>query len=367
MTTALPQSSVGYVTSATLSHAHQAWIALDSLSKLNPNDFFYFFISDAKENSLNELTTKCSKLNPKIIVFGIHHLKKSTQELFLKCFEFYNAFEMSNVAKYIAVQHILINQNPPHYLAFTDGDTFFLNPSSGIIGLECGDNAVLLISHLHKPFSIYDEQAFLVHGFINSGFSVFNSKHKKIHEILNWLIDRVWHLGFCAPSYSFFVDQLWVSALPILFNSHVKVLYPYQFNIAYWNLNNRLITVKNKCWMIDDQPLIMFHFSGFQFDNASQLSKHSQIQINELPYLKKLCSLYSNEIYKNNQYFKNISRSVYSTSKMSLLKRISNSPAFKNGDIFPAKNKPLFFERAGALIDKLYAKLYNFLSYKKFY
>ena len=45
-------------------------------------------------------------------------------------------------------------------------------------------------------------------------------------------------------------------------------------NVAYWNLPQRVLHQQGGLWFVGDEPLVFFHFSGYQPDRPWAVSKH---------------------------------------------------------------------------------------------
>ncbi len=70
-----------------------------------------------------------------------------------------------------------------------------------------------------------------------------------------------------------FTDQKWMDLVPGMFGSAAIVRDP-GWNVAYWNLNHRDVTMSaDGATLVNGQPLLFFHFSGFT-PGARLLSKH---------------------------------------------------------------------------------------------
>src|SRR5262249_25518156 len=60
-----------------------------------------------------------------------------------------------------------------------------------------------------------------------------------------------------------FGDQKYLDAWPDRYPS-LKIIEHKGFNLAYWNVHNYMIRFKDGAVMIDDDPLIFFHFASTQ-------------------------------------------------------------------------------------------------------
>ena len=69
-----------------------------------------------------------------------------------------------------------------------------------------------------------------------------------------------------------FVDQRWMDLTPGLFDD-VRVLRHEGYNVAYWNLKHRAVAKVAGGFDVNGVPLVSFHFSGLDVNDATALSK----------------------------------------------------------------------------------------------
>ena len=87
-------------------------------------------------------------------------------------------------------------------------------------------------------------------GWINGGFFLAQNSNDKFFTILDWLINRIFLLGYQAPNLGLSCDQTWLSLMSQLFYKDCKVLRNPSYNIAYWNIENRKINEREKVFYI---------------------------------------------------------------------------------------------------------------------
>lgn len=92
-------------------------------------------------------------------------------------------------------------------------------------------------------------------------------------RFLAWWRRRLRLFGSVDPSRGQFVDQKWLDLAPSLFPDHVVVRDP-GCNVAYWNLQERVIAGEPTALSVKGVPLRFFHFSGFDPLNPDSVSKH---------------------------------------------------------------------------------------------
>lgn len=139
-----------------------------------------------------------------------------------------------------------------------------------------GSADVVLTPHTLRPIDDDgrpSEQDFLLSGVYNLGFIGVAHRPGAI-EFLKWWERRCLALGYSDQSVGLFVDQRWIDLAPCLFDK-VMILRHAGYNVAYWNLHERSVSLVNGSWSVNQHlTLRFFHFSGISLDDGSQLSKY---------------------------------------------------------------------------------------------
>jgi hypothetical protein len=69
-------------------------------------------------------------------------------------------------------------------------------------------------------------------------------------------------MGIYEPSTGRFVDQIWLDLVVAERYGFAPLLDP-GLNVGYWNLSERALSREGSAWLVNQQPLRFFHFSGF--------------------------------------------------------------------------------------------------------
>jgi hypothetical protein len=95
------------------------------------------------------------------------------------------------------------------------------------------------------------------------------------------------------------VDQNWLNFVPLFFNN-VQVLRHPGCNVAYWNLHERRVEKKDNDYIVNEEPLIFFHFSGYSMHQPQKISKHQdRFSMDKNPVVKELFHFYHDALVTN--------------------------------------------------------------------
>jgi hypothetical protein len=143
---------------------------------------------------------------------------------------------------------------------------------------------------------ISNEICSLQHGTYNFGFfAVKGNANGKAYA--KWYRDRLIKYCWDDKINGLFTDQRWGDIAPALFNNLYIWKHP-GANVCTWNISHRIVTIQNNKYYVNGEPLLFYHFSGF--DSGAQLSAldfHSKGN----SVLYELRNWYIEEINKNGQ------------------------------------------------------------------
>lgn len=107
------------------------------------------------------------------------------------------------------------------------------------------------------------EIAMLRTGLYNLGF-IATSRSEETLKFLHWWQERLKEYCFYKPGTGLFVDQIWANLVPFYFEKVYVEKYP-GYNVCYWNLFERKISIRDDTyWVNEDYPLIFYHFSNYK-------------------------------------------------------------------------------------------------------
>jgi hypothetical protein len=109
------------------------------------------------------------------------------------------------------------------------------------------------------------------HGMFNPGFFALRRAAAARAMLRWWQETMLKHCGVDLFTHMY-VDQTWLDTVPALF-SGVHVEHGPGYNVAYWNLLQRPVT-RSAAGQFEagGEPLVFFHFSGFEPDNPACVS-----------------------------------------------------------------------------------------------
>lgn len=348
--------SINVLSVCTLSHVPYALVALRTCKKYSPEVQTHLFIADGTPDAVAQLRAAVNLSDLVLNVFIPEELSTDLQDIYLPCFDYYNAFEVSNLAKYIGLKHVLMKY-PERRCAYIDADIcFFGNIIEGI--QREVKSPILLSPHQFHPSTDDVESEYLLHGWINSGFSVFDGSDGRVHQALDWLIHRIGRRGYLAPQFGLSGDQPWLSGVPFLFADLVEIGNNAGMNVAYWNMAERVLGEADGNIQCNGEKLVFFHFSGFIGAPEGRLTKHSALSVRKDSPLEKLCASYRAELRKVDYLHSKLSSaSVLRCSKEGLSDRIRRGSMINSIYVDSPTIRRGFFSRIGVRVDAVIARL----------
>lgn len=164
-------------------------------------------------------------------------------------------------------------------------------------------NSIVLTPHISDPSEegISPATDFLRNGIYNLGFIALRNDDES-NRFLSWWNDKLMDYCFCDSRKSLAWDQKWIDFAPALFKN-VYVLRKPNYNMAFWNMANRVISEKEgEIYVNNDYKLVFFHFSHFSIHNTKYIfyiNKDINLLTEDRADMKKIVNLYANAVKKN--------------------------------------------------------------------
>ncbi len=183
----------------------------------------------------------------------------------------------------------LLKQAGCKKLVYFDPDIALINPMNDVIDL-LDTHSIVLTPHQIEPepradrMAIQDNEiASLNYGIFNLGFlAIANTPEGR--RFAQWWDDRLRDWCHDRLDIGIFVDQKWCNLVPCFFDA-VKVLRDPGYNVASWNLSQRVMRYDaTGTALINDRPLRFFHFTklGQVGDTMTQRYARDNLEIYEL-------------------------------------------------------------------------------------
>lgn len=227
----------------------RATLMIESLRRYDPSPVYVLALSDLCETILRELAL------PNVEIVPLTKLEAAYPELApLKqsrmLIEYY--FTLSPF-----LPHYLFANTDAERITYVDGDLYFFASPRPVIE-TFGEASVAITPH---RFS-FEFRNHVMYGRFNVAWISYRRSAEGLDcintykaECTAWCHDRVEDGKFGDQKYL----DTWPGRYPTL-----KIIEQKGFNLAIWNVNNYTVRLKNGAVMIDDDPLVFYHFASTQ-------------------------------------------------------------------------------------------------------
>ncbi len=183
-------------------------------------------------------------------------------------------------------------------VAYIDPDIEIFGPLDQAAALA-RQHPIVLTPHMLDPMDDDlrrpSEQDILGCGVYNLGFICVGDGSQ---PFLDWWQERLRYFAIVDFRSSLFTDQRWVDFVPGYFD-FVALRNP-AYNVGYWNLPERVLHDRDGVWYVDDEPLVFFHYSGYEPERPWAISKHlgvdPRLLFSERPDVLALCRSYGEQL-----------------------------------------------------------------------
>ena len=246
-----PDRSVAVFTSISRKYLPKARILAKTLKSFHPEWDFHILLNDAWDGST---LADVDQITP------INELRIDFFASWLFC---YDAYELSTATRPLYVK-ALLNAGYTHVIFF-DPDIAIYHSLDELID-RLGNSDVLLTPHttrqaLRENEISLTEMSMLAHGTFNLGFIAFRNT-VTAHAVADFWAYRLARYATRDYAKGLFTDQKWVNLVPVFFDN-VEVLKHEGCNVASWNISQRAIVQKDGLIYAGKDPLLFFHFSGY--------------------------------------------------------------------------------------------------------
>lgn len=209
----------------------------------------------------------------------------------------YSIMEFNTALKPFMIRYLLA-QGFDKVLYFDPDIEIFAPLDSVLEPLQAGYSFVLT-PHLCQPAegdAYPDDFGMMRAGIYNLGF-IGVGAGPDTERLLRWWSRRLRYHCVSEQDKGVFVDQKFIDLLPGFTNS-LHIVRDSGCNVAYWNLQQRVLTQSGDQWIVDGKMLRFFHFSAMNIADLSYLSKWTvAFRGDEIPPpLRALMRHYANQV-----------------------------------------------------------------------
>jgi glycosyltransferase involved in cell wall biosynthesis len=207
--------------------------------------------------------------------------------------------ELSTAVKPFVLRHLLGRGHPRAF--YFDPDIEVFAPLDPVMQpLDRAD--VVLTPHTTEPIPLDgkqpDEIVLLRAGAFNLGF-IGVARGAAGEAMLDWWAQRLERFCRNDVASGLFTDQKWVDLVPGLVERTAIVRHR-GCNVAYWNLHARRVDPSDPHRLTTGEPIVFFHYSGFDVRRPATLSKHqTRIDVASEPGLARLLGAYASRVKSN--------------------------------------------------------------------
>jgi hypothetical protein len=208
----------------------------------------------------------------------------------------YDVTELATAVKPILLQRLL--ERDAAAVVYLDPDIACYDSIASVAPLAV-THGIVLTPHTTQPFPKDDRQ---VDGYFVLSAGVYNLGFIAVAPSARPFLDWWWQVtrreALSDVSRQMFTDQRWIDFVPSFFDH--AILKDPGYNVAYWNLHARDVTLDGGRYLVNGVPLRFFHFSGYNPRRPDVLSKHQgskpRIVLQERPVLQQLCDHYATSL-----------------------------------------------------------------------
>ena len=285
-------------TLCSINYLAQAQTLGQSLQKTNPDIEFVIGLVDR----LDKINLDSDKIPP----FQLLEIDKINMDCLGEMCDIYDITELNTAVKPFYFDYFLKNRPDVKNIIYFDPDIIVFE---GLNSLKANLEkfSIVLTPHITSPINDKFDTREIDHlntGLYNLGF-VAISRSEASEAMINWWMERLKKDCLIDLCNGLFVDQHWMIFVPIFFREHVLVDKYYGYNVAYWNLHERVVSQMDGKFFINSVPLIFFHFSGYGINKPEEVSKYqNRSNFENRPDIVPLFEYYAKQLKDNfNDYY----------------------------------------------------------------
>ncbi len=254
-------------TLCSINYLAQAQTLGQSLKKTNPDIEFVIGLVDR----LDQVNLESDKIPP----FQLLEIDKINMDCLDEMAEIYDITELNTAVKPFYFDFFLKNRPDVKKIIYFDPDIIVFDSLQPLKD-SLINYSIVLTPHITSPIHDKFDTREIDHlntGLYNLGFVAISRSESSI-SMINWWKERLKKDCLIDLCNGLFVDQHWMIFVPIFFKDHVLIDKYFGYNVAYWNLHERVVNQNNGKFFINSVPLIFFHFSGYGINKPQEVSKY---------------------------------------------------------------------------------------------
>jgi len=218
---------------------------------------------------------KNTEIDYELIPYQVLEVESIGIDGFEEMIKRYDITELNTAVKPFYFKYFFSSIKKGDTVIYLDPDILVYSPFS-VLEEALILNEIAITPHFTTPI-IDDkkqrEEDFLNAGIYNLGFIAVRNTTIG-NAMVNWWADRLEHRSYIDFAKGLFTDQIWINFVPLYFQK-VHILLHKGYNMAYWNLHERNLFLKENSYTVNHiEPLVFYHFSGFNPMKETVLSKY---------------------------------------------------------------------------------------------
>jgi len=270
---------IGVFTIASKNYLAYVRVLLKSVAVVHPEYSLYLCLVDQVEDSFDP-RAEIFHVVPSDSI-GIAHFNDMAVR--------YDIMELNTAVKPFMFRWLFDNTSLDSII-YLDPDIRAYSRFDHLEGVLASDASVVLTPHITHPIEdgkSPNDYHMLQAGVFNLGFAAVNRCDEAL-RFVEWWGRRLETQADADFARNLFTDQRWCDLAPC-FLDRLHVLKNPGYNVAYWNLTERVITQLRGEWQANGEPLAFFHFSGVDAGRENIVSKHQdRFKWEDIPACKPL-------------------------------------------------------------------------------
>jgi hypothetical protein len=292
----VPASHTAAFTVVTPNYLAHAYSLQESFLRHNPGSSFFIGLLGAAEQVPEKNNSAFVYLN-ELDDARIAGMKKR-----------YNPFELSCALKPWFAQYLFDKFTQIERLIYVDGDMYVFGAFD-----QLSEAAITISPHRTTHVNYlpgldnFSTTTLLKYGVYNAGYFELLRKPEAL-RFLSWWQQLLEQHAYNKPEEHIFTDQLWLSAVHSFFDDVFVNKNP-GYNTGFWNLIERKVTKGETGWLVNDQPLILFHYSNYKTEAPGELVNfdHPLLTFEAQPALRDIFKAYRDGLLEAGyEKFKNL-------------------------------------------------------------